>query len=173
MKPKNLPAHSLAAETIDTILSASVRDALRIILRHAWITDYWAHALPGDELEHLGHAYYLIAHWLCQLEHATNASRGLGNAEPRETRTRLFLKDVCTTAGAADELCWEEFMHALHRHSCGDWGDVCEVDRAENDRAADNGGRIVSEYRTANGIKFWIITDAGHETTTVLLPHEY
>lgn len=66
----------------------------------------------------------------------------------------------------------------LHRHRSGDWGDVCPGDLKLNDAALNNGGRILSAYRTLKGTKLWVITEAadddGHRAaTTILLPEEY
>lgn len=66
-----------------------------------------------------------------------------------------------------------ELMTALRRHMRCDWGDVCEADRKENDRALRNGERLLSSYRAKNGTKFWIITEADRSVTTILLPEDY
>ena len=44
---------------------------------------------------------------------------------------------------------------------------------ASNDEALVTGGRLLSVYHAANGTKFWIITEAGCECTTLLLPEDY
>ncbi len=36
----------------------------------------------------------------------------------------------------------------LDHHATGDWGDLCEDDRAENERALREGGRLFSAYGT-------------------------
>lgn len=35
------------------------------------------------------------------------------------------------------------------------------------------GYRILSSYTSTNGIKFWVITEADRNVTTILLPEEY
>lgn len=60
----------------------------------------------------------------------------------------------------------------LNRHMSGDWGDVCEEDAEANDEAAVNGDRLMSSYRM-RGRKVWVITEAGHDTTTIMFPSEY
>lgn len=71
----------------------------------------------------------------------------------------------------------QEIIQALlTRHASGDWGDLNENDKTNNDTAARTGGQILSAYDTLVGdsrLRLWIITDAGHQTTTVLLPREY
>ena len=59
------------------------------------------------------------------------------------------------------------------RHIRGDWGDACDEDRQANEDALRNGGRLLSVYRTAKGLKLWIITEADRSITTILLPEEY
>lgn len=61
----------------------------------------------------------------------------------------------------------------LIRHQSGDWGDVAEEDRRENDLSVRDGFRILSAYRLQDGTKFWVITEADRSVTTILLPEEY
>ena len=51
--------------------------------------------------------------------------------------------------------------------------DVDDEDRAANDNALRGGERILSVYRSANGVTFWVITEADRSVTTVLLPEDY
>jgi hypothetical protein len=60
----------------------------------------------------------------------------------------------------------------LHRHQSGDWGDLDEEDKAENDLSVEKKFRILSAY-SLFGEKIWIITEADRSLTTVLLPREY
>ena len=55
----------------------------------------------------------------------------------------------------------------------GDWGELDEEDKKANDQALQTGERLLSAYRTANGTKFWIITEADRASTCVLLPEDY
>ena len=61
----------------------------------------------------------------------------------------------------------------LVRHLAGDWGDVDEHDRRENELSLQNGWRQLSAYALTTGVKFWIITEADRSVTTFLLPNEY
>jgi hypothetical protein len=61
----------------------------------------------------------------------------------------------------------------LERHQAGDWGDVDEHDRQENELSLKSDFRLLSVYHAANGIKFWIITEADRSATTVLLPEDF
>jgi hypothetical protein len=59
------------------------------------------------------------------------------------------------------------------RHVSGDWGDVDEHDRRENELSLQHGWRILSSYTLSNGTKVWLITEADRSSTTFLLPEEY
>jgi len=61
----------------------------------------------------------------------------------------------------------------LERHVCGDWGDLCAEDVAENEYAVAHGLRILSSYTTSAGDRIWLITEADRSATTFLLPDEY
>ena len=61
----------------------------------------------------------------------------------------------------------------LDRHVNGDWGDVPEEDKQENEFSVEHGFRILSAYTTSAGDKIWVITEADRSYTTILLPSEY
>jgi hypothetical protein len=84
------------------------------------------------------------------------------------------LGDLHITADAAESLNAADVLVSVIRHQLGDWGDIDEHDRNENEQAllhADR--RIVSAFRDHAGITFWIITEWNGEATTVLLPEDY
>lgn len=60
----------------------------------------------------------------------------------------------------------------LARHVEGDWGDIDEHDKMENEQSADQGGRIFSAYNIDDGM-FYVITEPDRSSTTILLPEEY
>jgi hypothetical protein len=62
----------------------------------------------------------------------------------------------------------------LHRHACGDWGDLDAEDKALNDAAVKTGDRILSSYKVGENV-VWIITEGADLdlVTTLLLPSEY
>ena len=64
-------------------------------------------------------------------------------------------------------------LEFLQRHARGDWGEVDPHDWDLNDESLKSGDRILSAYRTAKGQRIWIITEAGRQSTTILLPDEY
>lgn len=61
----------------------------------------------------------------------------------------------------------------LARHQTGDWGDLCAEDHRANERALLFGGRLLSAYIVAEGVKVWVITESDRAATTLLLPDEY
>ena len=61
----------------------------------------------------------------------------------------------------------------LNRHHKGDWGDLCDEDKQENELSVENGFRIFSVYELKNGVKVWVITEWDRSVTTILLPEEY
>ena len=61
----------------------------------------------------------------------------------------------------------------LVRHSLGDWGDLDEEDKRENELSLEKGFRLLSAYILSTGVKVWIITEADRSCTTILLPKEY
>ncbi len=85
------------------------------------------------------------------------------------------LGQVVATPGALKAL--EEARQSpaefLARHRAGDWGDVCPQDKQLNDRAVKDGERLLSAYKTARGVKLWVITEADRSSTCLLLPQEY
>ena len=67
-----------------------------------------------------------------------------------------------------------QILECLRRHVSGDWGDVCAVDKKENDLALKNGERLCSAYTIIDiGKKVWIITERDRSYTTILFPEEY
>lgn len=90
------------------------------------------------------------------------------------TFTQKFeLGQVLITPGARDDLELKDVISSLVRHAGGDFGDVCEEDKAYNEEAVESGDRILSAYHDRNGVKFWIITEWDRSATTILLPSEY
>jgi hypothetical protein len=46
-------------------------------------------------------------------------------------------------------------------------------DRKENELSLEKGFRLLSVYQSADGVKFWVITEADRSVTTVLMPEDY
>lgn len=77
------------------------------------------------------------------------------------------------TANALASIPAPEIFVALWRHVSGDWGELDEHDRQENEFSLTRHLRLFSVYRSTLGVKFWIITEADRSVTTVLLPEDY
>jgi hypothetical protein len=86
---------------------------------------------------------------------------------------KFELGRVIITANALQTVNSDDVLTALNRHITGDWGELDTEDRQENDSALLHGGRLLSAYRDGKGVRFWIITEAARQTTTVLLPDDY
>ncbi len=76
-------------------------------------------------------------------------------------------------SGAIPESWDQEIKAIIDRHVSGDWGDLEEFDRQQNDKALKDGSRIFSAYHTSDGTKVWVITEADPNYTTALLPEDY
>ncbi len=64
-------------------------------------------------------------------------------------------------------------MGSLARHAKGDWGDLGDEDKQENELSLKEGFRLLSAYESGDLPKIWIITEADRSVTTVLFPDEY
>jgi hypothetical protein len=89
------------------------------------------------------------------------------------TAAKFKLGSIVSTPNALDRLTYDDILSGLLRHITGDWGDVDEDDRKENDLSLEKGLRLLSVYHAGNGVEFWIITEADRSATTVLLPEDY
>ena len=90
-------------------------------------------------------------------------------------RTLFKLGQVVATPGALDAMEYVEALpkKLLRRHVTGDWGNLCQEDRDENDFSVKHGFRILSAYKLDTDMPIWIITEADRSVTTLLLPSEY
>ena len=88
---------------------------------------------------------------------------------------RFPLGQIVATPGALQALeeAGENPAALLKRHVTGDWGELDEHDRLENELSVTNGFRLLSSYILSSGTKLWIITEADRSVTTLLLPSEY
>src|ERR1700722_6998190 len=64
-------------------------------------------------------------------------------------------------------------LEFLSRHLRGDWGDLCQDDKTENELSLKCGFRLLSSYQVTQTERLWIITEADRSVTTLLLPSEY
>ena len=96
-------------------------------------------------------------------------------AQKTEQQALFQLGQVVATPGALEALkdADQKPDEFLYRHVTGDWGELDDEDKRANDQAVKHGQRILSAYRTSNGVKIWIITEWDRSVTTFLLPSEY
>ena len=82
---------------------------------------------------------------------------------------------IVATPGALDALARanQSPQEFLNRHVTGDWGELGEEDKAENNYSLKHGFRILSSYKTTAGEKLWLITESDRSLTTLLQPEEY
>lgn len=85
----------------------------------------------------------------------------------------LELGRMMITQNAMNRIDSLELSKAVARHRACDWGSVDEEDQKSNDRALENGERILSAYESQDDEKFWIITERDRSATTVLMPEDY
>ena len=93
----------------------------------------------------------------------------------------MKLGQVVATRGVAERMRessgFAAFVHrAFQRYLRADWGELCESDRKQNDRALAHGGdRILAAYThpAHPEWKIWIITEWDGSATTLLFPDEY
>lgn len=97
----------------------------------------------------------------------------------------IALGKVVSTPGAMNVINKLEARLLLDRHRHGDWGDVDAADKRANNDAAKvrdgfPNGRVLSSYimPPLEGLrdtptKVWVITEAGRQSTTILLPEDY
>ncbi len=93
----------------------------------------------------------------------------------RARSPRFPLGQIVATPGALTALAeaGQTPFEFLERHVQGDWGDLDEHDRNENERSLREGLRLLSAYRLTTGVKLWVITEADRSISTLLLPEEY
>ncbi|MEW6571905.1 MAG: hypothetical protein AB1390_12175 [Nitrospirota bacterium] len=94
-----------------------------------------------------------------------------------EIVTKFSLGKIFSSAGVHEMMIRDpSFMQfvnrSLTRHTEGDWGDLCEEDKKENELSLREGFRLFSSYKNDKH-KIWIITEADRSVTTVLFPEEY
>lgn len=88
---------------------------------------------------------------------------------------RFALGAIVATPGAIGALkdSGQSPVEFLRRHVSGDWGELDDEDKRENELSLREGFRLLSAYRLSTDVKLWIITEADRSVTTLLLPDEY
>jgi hypothetical protein len=88
---------------------------------------------------------------------------------------RFQLGHLFMTPGAIEAL--EEAgqlpQEFINRHTRLEQGELSAEDHRQNLLSVDKPLRIFSAFKTAQGVKLWVITEADRSATTILLPSEY
>ena len=92
--------------------------------------------------------------------------------------TRFSFGQLVFTRGVndrvADDVQFAKFVtESLGRHAKGDWGDLGQEDKQENEFSLKEGFRLLSAYERNGLPKIWIITEADRSATTILFSDEY
>jgi hypothetical protein len=92
-----------------------------------------------------------------------------------EPHGKFELSQIVGTPGAVEafERTGQNPLEFIARHWTGDWGDLEEEDKEENEFSVGRELRILSAYHLSDGTRVWVITEADRSTTTLLLPKEY
>ncbi|CAJ3526063.1 MULTISPECIES: hypothetical protein [Burkholderia] len=91
-------------------------------------------------------------------------------AGPRFKLGRIFATPAALEAIADAHT---SIIDLLIRHIRGDWGDLSESDRQQNELSIDAGLRLLSSYVLPGGQTVWVITEWDRSSTTFLLPGDY
>jgi hypothetical protein len=91
----------------------------------------------------------------------------------KTTKPKFSLGRIVITCGAKEVLTQKDLSRAVSKHASCNWGLVCQEDKEANDLAVEKGYRILSSFKSRNGVNFWIITEADRSATTILLPSDY
>jgi hypothetical protein len=132
----------------------------------------WTGAFPRHE----GHLFFMCDSPPRLLENKGQIHKKEISEMQKTERKPLFdLGQLVATPGAlaALEKTGQNAMEFLSRHFTGDWGDLPEEDKAENQFSLEKGFQILSSYRTNANDKIWVITEANRSHTTLMLPDEY
>ena len=92
---------------------------------------------------------------------------------PTDKSPRFALGQIVATPGALD-LAGDSINlgEYIGRHWVGDWSEMDEEDRQENELSIKQGFRIFSSYETGSG-RLWVITEWDRSVTTVLSLEDY
>ena len=92
-----------------------------------------------------------------------------------ERRPLFPLGELVATPGALAALqkAGQSPAEFLSLHVRGQWGDISEEDRRENEYSLQHGFRLLSSYRTNANETIWLVTESDRSVTTLLLPSEY
>lgn len=82
------------------------------------------------------------------------------------------LGSVSVSLRALHTLTAEDIEEALQNHVHGNWGEHTDEDEYQNQDALERGHRLFSGFRSADGVRFVILTPADRSWTTIELFEE-
>lgn len=89
---------------------------------------------------------------------------------------KVVMSSSFTQLFSSDEEALSCALTLIQRHAWGDYGDVCDEEKRQNERglSIEHPSRIVSSYGLPGlGEAAWVITECDRSATTVLLPSDY
>ena len=86
---------------------------------------------------------------------------------------RLLMTRGVNDLVAEDEAFAKFVTSSLTRHRSGDWGNLTDEDKQENELSLKAGYRLLSAFEAKGLPKIWIITETDRSVTTILFPDEY
>ena len=92
------------------------------------------------------------------------------HASPRFKLGRIFATPAALEAITDARV---SIIDLLIRHVRGDWGDLSESDREQNELSIEVGLRLLSSYVLPGGQTVCVITEWNRSSTTFLLPGDY
>lgn len=100
---------------------------------------------------------------------------GRPKARDEESPFRFPLGRTVQTPGAqrAVEKAGQHPMGFIACHITGDWGELDDFDKRQNEEALQRHLSLRSAYPLSTGRRLWVITEADRSATTLLLPEEY
>lgn len=89
---------------------------------------------------------------------------------------KVVMSNSFTQLFSSDEEALSCALTLIQRHARGDYGDVCDEEKRQNERGLLVGhpSRIMSSYALpCLGETVWVITESDRSATTVVLPSDY
>jgi len=98
-----------------------------------------------------------------------NPSKGADMKYAIERRPLFPLGELVATPGALAALqkAGQSPAEFLSLHVRGQWGDISEEDRRENEYSLQHGFRLLSSYRTNANETIWLVTESDRSVTTL------
>ncbi|MGS1033509.1 hypothetical protein [Burkholderia glumae] len=103
------------------------------------------------------------------LEYVVNLP-SIHHTGPRFKLGRIFTTPAALAACATAHVSMSDL---LLRHVRGDWGNLSEPDRQQNEHALEAGLALLSSYALPDGATIWVITEWDRSITTLLTPSDY